>query len=220
MTGTNHDALKQRHRTLREGYPPNLNLRVHRALSWLKRAEMADDDDGRFIFLWITFNAAYACEIDERYGLSEQATFMSFLERLCALDTGKRIDNLVWQEFSGGIRVLLDNPFVFQSFWDFQAGKLGEAEWQSRFAKGKKLAQQALAGGRTPALLGVVFNRLYTLRNQLIHGGATWNGKVNRKQLHDCAQLLGKLVPAIIELMLDHPENDWGPACYPVVDAD
>jgi len=128
--------------------------------------------------------------------------------------------NLVWQEFSGGIRVLLDNPFVFQSFWDFQAGKLGEAEWQSRFAKGKKLAQQALAGGRTPALLGVVFNRLYTLRNQLIHGGATWNGKVNRKQLHDCAQLLGKLVPAIIELMLDHPENDWGPACYPVVDAD
>jgi len=46
MTGTNHDALKQRHRTLREGYPPNLNLRVHRALSWLKRAEMADDDDG------------------------------------------------------------------------------------------------------------------------------------------------------------------------------
>ena len=37
MTGTNPDALKQRHRTLREGYPPNLNLRVHRALSWLKR---------------------------------------------------------------------------------------------------------------------------------------------------------------------------------------
>lgn len=218
MTDTNHDALKQRHRSLREGYPPNLNLRVHRALSWLKRSEMAEDDDGRFIFLWIAFNAAYACEIDERYGLSEQATFMNFLDRLCELDTGKRIDNLVWQEFSGGIRVLLDNPFVFHSFWEFQAGKLAEAEWLSRFAKGKKLAQQALAGGRTPVLLGVVLNRLYTLRNQLVHGGATWNGKVNRKQLHDCAQLLGKLVPLIIELMLDHPEIDWGPACYPVVD--
>ena len=44
------------------------------------------------------------------------------------------------------------------------------------------------------------------------HGGATWNGKVNRKQL------LGKLVPVIIRLMLDHPEIDWGPACYPVVE--
>lgn len=214
-----HEILKQRHRALRDGYPRNLNLRVHRALSWLKRSEQADDDDGRFIFLWIAFNAAYACEIDERYGLSEQATFMGFLEKLCALDTGKRIDGLVWQEFSGGIRVLLDTPFVFKSFWDFQAGKLEETEWQSRFAKDKKVAQQALASGRTPTLLGVVFNRLYTLRNQLIHGGATWNGKVNRKQLRDGAQLLGKLVPVIIELMLDHPEVDWGPACYPVVDA-
>ena len=215
-----HGILKQRHRSLREGYPANLNLRVHRALSWLKRAEMADDDDdGRFIFLWIAFNAAYACEIDERCGLSEQAIFMGFFERLCALDADKSIDNLVWQEFSGGIRVLLDTPFVFQSFWDFQVGKISEAEWQTRFAKGKKIAQQALTGGRTPALLGVVFNRLYTLRNQLIHGGATWNGKVNRKQLRDSAQLLGKLVPLIIGLMLDHPEIDWGPACYPVVEA-
>lgn len=219
MTFTNHDALKQRHRALRDGYPTNLNLRVHRALSWLKCSEMTDHDDGRFIFLWIAFNAAYACEIDERCRLSEQATFMSFLERLCSLDTGKLIDNLVWKEFSGGIRVLLDNPFVFQSFWDFQSGKLSEDEWQSRFAKGKKLAQQALAGGRTPVLLGVLFNRLYTLRNQLMHGGATWSGKVNRQQIHDCTQLLAKLVPVIIGLMLDHPEIDWGPACYPVVDA-
>ena len=58
MTGANHDALKQRHRTLREGHPPNLNLRVHHALSWLKRSEMADDDERRFMFLWIAFNAA------------------------------------------------------------------------------------------------------------------------------------------------------------------
>ncbi len=77
----------------------------------------------------------------------------------------------------------------------------------------------ALVGGETPALLGVVLNRLYTLRNQLIHGGATWNGKVNRKQLRDCTQLLGKLLPVIIELMLDHPEVEWGPACYPVVES-
>ena len=71
----NYDAIRARHRAVRDGYPPDLNLRLHRALSWLKRAEMAEDDDGRFIFLWIAFNAAYAREIDERLGLSEQATF-------------------------------------------------------------------------------------------------------------------------------------------------
>ena len=211
-------SLKHRHRQEREAQHPNLRLRVHRALSWLDRAEQAEDVDGRFIFLWIAFNAAYATEINENQRLSEQETFKSFLEKLCTLDKAKRIDALVWQEFSGSIRVLLDNPYVFQSFWDHQSGKIDEATWKQRFAKGKHDAQQALASGNTPALLGVLFNRLYTLRNQLIHGGATWNGAVNRDQLRDCTNLLGKLVPLIIELMMDNPDTLWGNACYPVVD--
>ena len=63
-----------------------------------------------------------------------------------------------------------------------------------------------------------MFDRLYVLRNQLFHGGATWNGKVNRDQLRDCSRLLSKLVPLIIALMMDNPDTDWGEAVYPVVD--
>lgn len=124
----------------REHSRANLNLRVHRALSWLQRAEQAEDEDGRFIFLWIAFNAAYATEIDEDYRLSEQATFRAFLEKLCELDEHKQIDNLVWQEFSSSIRILLDTPFVLQSFWDFHSGKISEAQWKERLAQGKKMA--------------------------------------------------------------------------------
>lgn len=117
------------------------------ALSWLDRAEQSDDLDGRFIFLWIAFNAAYATEIDERQRLSEQKTFKTFLEKLSSLDESKRIDTLVWQEFSGSIRVLLDNPHVFQSFWDHQSGKIDGPTWKARFASGKHAAQQ-IAGQR------------------------------------------------------------------------
>lgn len=209
--------LKQRHRLERDSQHPNLRLRVHRALSWLDRAEQTDDLDGRFIFLWIAFNAAYATEIDERQRLSEQETFKAFLEKLCLLDDDKRIETLIWKEFSSSIRVLLDNPYVFQSFWEHQSGKIDEGTWKTRFASGKKAAQLALASGNTPALLGVLFNRLYTLRNQLIHGGATWGGSVNREQMRDCTSLLNKLVPIIIELMMDNPNTLWGDACYPVV---
>jgi hypothetical protein len=64
--------LKERRRAERDVYCLNLSLRVHRTLSWLTRAEqLSDDPDGRFIFLWIAFNAAYAMEIDERFRLSE-----------------------------------------------------------------------------------------------------------------------------------------------------
>lgn len=37
-----------------------MGLRVHRSISWIGRPEQATDDDGRFIFLWIAFDAAYA----------------------------------------------------------------------------------------------------------------------------------------------------------------
>ena len=60
-------------------------------------------------------------------------------------------------------------------------------------------------------------SRMYTLRNQLVHGGATWNSAVNREQLKDCTAFLGKLVPFIIELMLDNPQTVWGDALYPPV---
>ncbi|WOA30142.1 HEPN domain-containing protein [Alloalcanivorax xenomutans] len=70
-----HHNLKTRQRQERHGYPDNLSLRVHRALSWLDRAEQEADPDSRFIFLWIAFNAAYATEIDDRHGLNERTTF-------------------------------------------------------------------------------------------------------------------------------------------------
>ena len=45
-------------------------LRMRRALSWLRRArEAGDDDDVAFIYLWIIFNAAYAQDLR---GLSEK----------------------------------------------------------------------------------------------------------------------------------------------------
>lgn len=60
--GSIHKELKARQRAERDSYPENLSLRVHRALSWLDRAEQDDDPDSRFIFLWIAFNAAYATD--------------------------------------------------------------------------------------------------------------------------------------------------------------
>jgi len=71
-TATSYDHLKTRQRAERHAHPPNLALRVHRAISWLHRAELQagqGDRDGEFIFLWIAFNAAYASVIDERYRL-------------------------------------------------------------------------------------------------------------------------------------------------------
>jgi len=214
-----HDFLKTRQRAEREGHATNLALRVHRALSWLQRAEQCEGDlDARFIFLWIAFNAAYANEIGDRERPREQQLFEAFLQKLVDLDNGRMLYELIWSEFPRSIRVLLDNRFVFQPFWDFHNDRIEEQEWIKRFAEARTAANRALAAGDTTRVLIIVLARMYTLRNQIVHGGSTWNSRINRDQLRDCTAFLGKLVPTIILLMLDNPGTLWGDACYPVVE--
>ena len=215
--GIDHNTLKNRQRQERDSYPDNLGLRVHRSLSWLNRAEQEDDPDSRFIFLWIAFNAAYASDFDGREGLSEQGTFNSFLDKLHELDASKRLNDLIWRAYPNAIRVLLDNPYVFPGFWDYLRDLKTEDQWQDSFAAAKRAANLALAKQDTTRVLAIVLNRIYTLRNQLLHGGATWNSSINRDQIRDCVNIMGELVPAVIEIMMDSPNTLWGEASYPVV---
>ena len=183
-----------------QNFPDNFRLRIHRALSWLGKAEKLDiskELDMKFISLWISFNAAYARELEDNTG-KDRATFNEFLLRICAFDKEQVIYNLVWKKFSQSIRLLLDNKYVFQPFWDFHNDKISEK--------------------KTERILDVMFSRLYTLRNQILHGGATFDSRVNREQLKDGCNILSLLIPAMLQIMMEnHSEIDWGKPFYPVV---
>jgi hypothetical protein len=86
---------------------------------------------------------------------------------------------------------------VFQPFWDYQNGKLTQEDWQGQFDRAKVAVQTALGRQDTATVIGIALSRIYTLRNQLIHGGATWGSSVNRDQIRDCVALMKKLVPSI-----------------------
>lgn len=219
------EQLKDKQRELRDDFPLALTLRVHRALSWLRRAESEEEDlDVRFLLLWVGFNAAYAGDLDRAtdedggHGGSERARYQGFFAELVRMDTDNRIYGAIWDRFSQEIRLLLDNRYVFAPFWKHQAGEFGGAGWKIRFADAKRAANHALSERNTPVVLSILFDRLYVLRNQLVHGGATWNSQANRAQVRDGAALLGHLLPVFIDLMMDHPEEDWAMPMYPVVE--
>ncbi|UWU28867.1 HEPN domain-containing protein [Rhizobium sp. WSM1274] len=220
MSSIQYAILKSKQRELRVAFPPTMGLRVHRSISWIGRAEKeVDDTDAQFVFFWIAFNAAYA---DERalagIAAGERATFADFFARLVHLDNEKCIYGAIWQQFSGPIRLLLANKYVFNPFWQFHNGVEGYADWEKRFAAAQKVVASALASGDTVRILSLLFDRLYVLRNQMVHGGSTWSGKVNRHQVRDGAAILGFLLPVFIDLMMDNPHEDWGVPFYPVVD--
>ncbi len=85
--------LKDKQRRIREGFPEHIGLRIHRALSWLGRAEMdTNDPDVRFILLWISFNSAYAADLRDDLA-SERGAFNAYFEGLVGLDREHRIYN-------------------------------------------------------------------------------------------------------------------------------
>ena len=210
------DTLKQRHRAIRDGQDADAATRLHRAISWLGRAEQeASDPDACFIFQWIALNAAYAREFS--HDQSERDRFRQFVATLVGLDAQRSLHQALFSEFSGPIRMLINNRFVFEPFWTAVREHDASNRWETSFAGGKKMAMAAVLGQDTVTVLSIVFDRLYVLRNQLVHGGATWNSQVNRQQLRDGVAILGTLVPLILAVMLEHPQHEFGEVLYPVV---
>jgi len=216
-TASDFSILKDKQRGVRDAFPEALGLRVHRALSWLGRAEQETDDaDVRFILYWVGFNAAYAGDLHAELN-SERGAFSAYFDALVDLDRDHRIYNSVWERFPHEIRLLLNNRYVFSPFWNHQNGMEGYEDWQERLALSQKAVATAMAQRNTPRILSLMFDRLYVLRNQLVHGGATWNSGVNRDQVRDGAAVMASLLPIFIDIMMDNPTRDWGRPFYPVV---
>lgn len=215
-----HSDLKAKQRLLREGFPQDLGLRVHRAISWIGRAEAeTQDHDAAFVFLWIAFNAAYADgrDMDSDRSLGDRAQFVAFIDRLVALDDAARLYGVVWDRFRGPIAQLMQNRFIYRPFWLNRNGMAPGDDWARRFRSSAERFVRAMADRDTAHVLGQVFDRLYMLRCQIMHGSATWNGRVNRAQVRDAAAIMRAVMPVVVDIMMDHPEEDWGQPFYPVV---
>ena len=198
--------------------PEELSLRVHRALSWLNCAEQhGDDPDSRFIFLWISVNAAYAQDLYRGWTTAERKLLSSFLDSLLAVDEDGHIARLVWREYPGSIRLLIENRYLYQQFWDFQNGQLSEDTFNRFLSRSRRAANRALGNQDTRTVLSIACERLYMLRNQLVHGGATWGGSVNREQIRDACNLMSRMVPLLLEIMLTRQPKLPGRPCFPVI---
>ena len=212
---SNFKSLKQKFQGIRDQFTESMRLRIHRAISWLEPAERFEEVDAKFLFLWISFNAMYAelqTEKEPEYKIQR-----GYFKKLVDFDSESKIYHAVWDQFSGPIRLLLNNQYVFHAFWDFQNNVDNSLDWEERFKLSKRQINRAMSEKNTVKILTTLFSRLYVLRNQLIHGAATWNSSTNRTQLNDGVAILSYLLPVFIEIMMDNNEQDWGKPLYPVI---
>jgi hypothetical protein len=218
-----YEILKQELRAHRDDFTQVHGTRLHRSLSWLKAAGeqlQSDNVDQAFINLWISFSACFYIEGEE--------PIAPFIEKLVALDDQQRIYTCLWNEYSGSVKALIKNPYVFAEFWQAQRLKgdqkdthevleATESAWRIRFDQSSVEALNCLSRKKVAPLFSIVLDRLYVLRNQVLQGGATYQSQVNREQVNDGVVLLASIMPIIISIMLSSSEEDWGDIAYPVI---
>lgn len=203
--------------------------RMRRAKSWHERSLRAESDDDRFIFLWIAFNAAYGSELNgsENGNLParEREKFLNFLREVLMKDTQSNIVGIFRKEaFKGRVYTLLGNVYIFRRFWWKIQGSTND-NWDDIvkiFNKRNKEAWIDVLNGNGNRALEEIFKRLYTLRNQILHGGVTYRSGKGRDQIRDGAEIMAELVPEVLKIMQadieQNPESsNWGRVAYPTV---
>ena len=230
------DILKKEWDAVADNLLDDLQLRVHRSIRWIEGAIEKDelgDDDAAFIFYWVAFNAAYAEDkhLSSNTTESEREKFQGYFSKIVKLDTNYIIYDAIRQRFRSSIARFMKNRYVYRSFWDYR--RTGEpTDWEKWFELDKQKVTEALdvpgprpskkSGRETKAntslVLSKLFDRLYVLRNQLMHGGATWKGRLNRKQVQEGKEILGFLIPLFVHLMMTKGWlDDWGDPPYPPI---
>ena len=196
-------------------------VRLRRADTWMERAATmrdADDPDLAFILYWIAFNAAYARDISREFSderRTERGAFEKYLGTLLSLDGDGAIEAALWGDLQGTVTSLFTNEYLFGPFWDSKHGQRGSGRWETRFRDAQRQLQSELRKRETKRVLITLFRRLYTLRNQLVHGGARWRSSFNRDSVRNSARTMERLVPILVGLMRANPQEDWGVPMYP-----
>ncbi|MCY4633569.1 MAG: HEPN domain-containing protein [Acidobacteria bacterium] len=204
--------------------------RVRRALSWLKKSRKAHSDVERFLYLWISFNAAYGhttengrSDTENGDGSCEANMQRNFLLKICNQDGRKRLHEVVRdKECVKAIHDVMNNKFIYEGYWTCVRAQKAVFDSRERFRdENKSVKRHTTPGLLSPRdALPIVFQRLYTLRNQIVHGGVTARNGWGRKQLRAGSRAMEKVIPVVLKIMKTHidkdpPSNAWGDLRYP-----
>lgn len=208
------NQLDERFQHLSCAIDVNFRMRLRRALSWMHAAQTYRQDiDIAFIALWIAFNACYAAGGADKHTKTRNV-YEHFFRKLAQYDT----DKCLWRSVCCGQREavlgLIKSKYSFSPYWN--AKKDHSIEWGSRLEKTQEFVMQSLQTEDLEAMLSVVFDRLYVIRNQIMHGGAAHGIDYNRKMLTAGYQVLEAMMPIIVAIMMTRPDVDWGEVYFPI----
>ena len=189
-------------------------IRFHRACSWMARVEqMSDgqDHDLALVGLWIAFKSLYGqWDCQRREPRPDRECWRAFIDRIMLLDGEGHVAAML-QEHKRLVIALCDDEYVSAYFWQEPTGIRAKSSRKAAHNAHSWYIEQ-----RWMQIIDEVLARVYVMRCQLVHGAATYGGKLNRTSLKHCVTMLQRLLPTLLSVWIDHgADEDWGPMCYP-----
>ena len=146
------EALKTRHRELRENFDESFSIRIHRALAGLngqkKKSMMLT-----FIFYWISFNANYSIDRASSNRMSEGQQF-GFFNLVTRLDKSNSLYAIVWERFAQEIQPSKQRIHLCKLLAYFAKGDADN--WQKGFQETRDIVNQALVAKNTVVILQIL----------------------------------------------------------------
>jgi hypothetical protein len=186
--------------------------RVYRAESWIKRArESAQHLDGQFIFYWIALNALYGQRGSENGPPRDRNDLHTFLGRIASRgdDTAVSVMERL-AILKSDAELVLGSEFLYEDYWttgftDALAVTIDRATARLRSWPNRDFARDLIN----------IFDRLATLRNQMVHGSSKDGSGANRASVEPAVRILADLVPVLSSVVEGHADEDWGPLPFP-----
>ncbi|MDP6541143.1 MAG: hypothetical protein QGF07_00020 [Phycisphaerales bacterium] len=195
-----------------------IRLRMHRALSWMKKAqefEVPDDADARFVFSWIALNTLYAkwdSNIDNRQ--PEWQVREEFLRWMVKQDVTGRVQQVLLDNRKHCDR-LLSEEHLINSYW----GNPTEEEARKARTKPRKIGKHYHDSDEVIKVLIPLIKCVAMLRSQLVHGQSTYGSSANREVVEAGANVMFDLVMTLLQIVAEdglwEDDSVWQPVPYP-----
>lgn len=196
----------------------NVMLRTRRATSWIAYAKEQMDKElyhTAFCFYWIAFNACYGSGPQT----SERDEYVSYLRKIEKHDEQKIICHCILNEILGDVEDLVGCRFAYNPFWREGHRSQYEEGWRESFRSEFACFQGEMKKSvnmATVTVLSILFDRIYCVRNQVMHGSTTREKSTGEDQIKYSAIILDRLIPVFVHLMLRNRHvGAWSRPYYP-----
>lgn len=213
--------LRRRWKPIKEGeaavaeHEP-VRIRLHRAFSWMQRVDdlveaTIDADDARLVYYWIAFNALYGrWDAEEREPQPDRGALRVFTRTLFEHDRDGLLPTMM-REHKKLAESIVGDEYLNRYYWQDPNDTTAK-----KAQNGVHKLRSMLVEGRCRAAMEMTIDRVYLARCQLIHGAATFDGRLNRDAVRRCARFMELFLPAMAVIIIDHAwREDWGALCYP-----